>query len=508
MSKKRYGKMNAAGHIRGQQGLEFLSLTEDLAPHEILIVPLEVAKKVHWALICDGSGRILRSDFDFNALQAGLDSLATALQQAIERHCPRLLLIGMEPTGIYHEPLLHLLHAIFAQELARPADAPDLVVRLCYLDPAAVAANRNEKRLRFFKTDHVDLAAIADLLLRGEGFPARLPDPATLQLRAESTVIRHREKQALHLRPLMTSLVDGFWPGLILRADRQGKPADAGSDLDPLFKDFWGSQTARALMEVCPNPYEALRLGAPALRDLIKRETGVQRLGLNLTDKIVAFAQRAPLPPESVVEARIPALQSHLALFNRYQDDIQAAIARIEPCLATTAAQHIVAIGPGATPKLVAWFMGYLGDVSYFAHADQVWSKAGFPPIVYQSGGRFYHGQMAKNGSPGLRAATSILGRSLAAHCAYFGMTFMDACERGKSTKEAYVITAHKVVRVCFALLRDDVPFDPPLIDDYQAYEAQWRARQPAFRQWLRRRPAPHKRHIPQAGQRKKKRRR
>jgi hypothetical protein len=110
--------------------------------------------------------------------------------------------------------------------------------------------------------------------------------------------------------------------------------------------------------------------------------------------------------------------------------------------------------------------------------------------------------------SPGLRAAISILARSLASHCAYFRTTFMDACERGKATSEAYVITAHQVVRVCFALLRDDVPFDPPTIDDYAAFEAAWTARQPASRHWLRQRPAPLQRPIPKAGQRRRKRRR
>jgi len=508
MSKRQYAKVNAAGHIRGQHGLLFVSLIEGLPPQEVLILPVEVSKKVFWAFIADGTGRILRPDFDFNSLRDGIDLFVTILRQAIETYHPRLIFIGLEPTGVYHEPLLRHLYATFAAELARSPGDPDLVIRLCYVDSGAVAQNRSEKRLRAFKTDHVDLAAIADLLVRGEGFPARLPDPATLQLRVESALIRHRDVQALHLRPVMSSLLDALWPGLILRPDPRDKPPDAGSALEPLFSDFWGSQKARALIQACPNPHQVLRLGAPALRDLVKRETGLQRFGLDLAHQIVAFAQRAPLPPEPVAEALIPALQSHLALFNRYQDDIQAALARIEPCLAQTPAQHIVNIGAGATPKLVAWFMGFFGDVSYYAHAGQVWSKGGFPPIIYQSGGKFYHGQMSKNGSPGLRAAISILTRSLAAHCPYFGMTFMDACQRGKSTQEAYVITAHQVVRVCFALLRDDVPFNPPTIPDYAALEAEWKARQPAFRAWLRQRPAPPQRAIPKVGQRKHTRRR
>lgn len=507
MSRNRHAKVNAAGHIRGEQGLSFLKLTGGLAPEEIFIVPIEVAKKVHWMLVCDGSGCILQPDFDFNALQEGLDAFVAVLRTLMEAHGPRLILIGMEPTGIYHEPLLHYLNAIFAPELARQPGEAGLLIRLCYVSSDAVAANRSEKRLRRFKTDHVDLACIADLLLRGEGFPARLPDPTTLQLRVESTLVRHRERQMLHLRPLMTRLLDSIWPGLILHPDPKGKPHDAGSDLKPLFADFWGSQKARALIQACPNPHQVLRLGAPALRERIKRQSGIERLGIQLAHKIIAYAQRAPLPPESVVAAQIPALQSHLALFNRYQDDIEAAISRVTVCLADTPAQHIINIPTGATPRLVARFMAYLGDVSYYAHAGQVWSKAGFTPIVYQSGGKFYHGEISKVGSPGLRAAISILTRSLASHCAYFGVTFMDACQRGKATSEAYVITAHQVVRVCFALLRDDVPFDPPTIDDYAAFEAAWTARQPAFRHWLRQRPAPLQRPIPKAGQRRRKRR-
>jgi len=508
MSKKRHAKVNAAGHIRGLQGLSFLELTEGLTTEEMLIVPIEVAKKVLWALICDGVGNILQPDFDFNSLLEGLNEFVAVLRHAIEEYHPRLVIIGLEPTGIYHEPILRHLKTVFQVELARQPGDAGLVVRLCFVDTAAVAGNRSEKRLRHFKTDHVDLACIADLLLRGEGFPARLPDHFTLQLRVESSLVRHRETQMLHLRPLMSRLLDSFWPGLILRPDPKGKPSDAGTELEPLFKNFWGSQKARAFILACPNPYQVLRLGAPALRELIKRQTGVERFGLELAHKIVAFARRAPLPPESVVEAQIPALQSHLALFNRYQADIETAVGRIELCLADSPAQHIVNIPSGASPRLVARFVAYFGHVSYYAHAGQVWSKAGFSPIVYQSGGKFYHGEMAKDGSPGLRAAISVLARSLASHCAYFGTTFMDACERGKATPEAYVITAHQVVRVCFALLRDDVPFDPPTIDDYAAFQAAWRARQPGFRRWLRQRLAPPKRHIPKAGQRKKKRRR
>ena len=65
MSHKRHAKVNAAGHIRGQQGLLFLRLTEGLSPKEILIVPIEVAKKVH---LCAFRPGLVQSRFSTHRL--------------------------------------------------------------------------------------------------------------------------------------------------------------------------------------------------------------------------------------------------------------------------------------------------------------------------------------------------------------------------------------------------------------------------------------------------------
>ena len=82
-----------------------------------------------------------------------------------------------------------------------------------------------------------------------------------------------------------------------------------------------------------------------------------------------------------------------------------------------------------------------------------------------------------KQGDPFFRDTLYLLGYHLALHCPYFGNTFLDAVERGKSEVEATIHTAHKVNRVFIHLLQHDEPFDPPGIRDYDAFRRQWEVR-------------------------------
>ena len=84
---------------------------------------------------------------------------------------------------------------------------------------------------------------------------------------------------------------------------------------------------------------------------------------------------------------------------------------------------------------------------------------------------------MSKKGNPFFRDTLYLLGYQLGLHCAYFGNTFLNAIERGKSPIEATIHTAHKVNRVFIHLLKRDEPFDPPDIPDYPAFCRQWEVR-------------------------------
>jgi hypothetical protein len=78
--------------------------------------------------------------------------------------------VGIEAAGHHHQTLTaHLL------------DRDELVVRL--LNPAQVAAVRNQQGNRRRKTDWLDAAAICELLARGEGALVHLDGSAAAALR-------------------------------------------------------------------------------------------------------------------------------------------------------------------------------------------------------------------------------------------------------------------------------------------------------------------------------------
>jgi transposase len=152
----------------------FLQLTIGIAPHKILFSPIDGSNHFHVALFHDISGRLLSDFFHFSASKMGFASFTSSLDELFSTHAPELVFIGMEPTSVYYEALLHNLHQ-------RYADSASPKLQLCIVDPAPVKDNRHQHSLRLHKSDQVDAAAIGELLMRALYIPAPFCSPqATL----------------------------------------------------------------------------------------------------------------------------------------------------------------------------------------------------------------------------------------------------------------------------------------------------------------------------------------
>ncbi|MCZ7629529.1 MAG: IS110 family transposase [Microthrixaceae bacterium] len=108
--------------------------------------------------------------------------------------------VGIETAGHYHRPLVEYLVA------GR--------VEVVELNPAAVKAARGQQPRARQKTDERDLAAIADLLIRGAGRP---PQQRTSAVPEQAAWVAHRRRkvdmgrrlgQQIHAQP------DLVFPGL------------------------------------------------------------------------------------------------------------------------------------------------------------------------------------------------------------------------------------------------------------------------------------------------------
>jgi len=458
-------------HIQGRRAEAFRQLREGISDQEILCAPLDIGKNVHWAAFHTGDGQLLHAPFEVSTLKTGYERYVQTLDELVAAHRPRLVILGHEPTGVYHESWARNLLTRYADHLAERA-TPRFVYQ--WVNSYQVKLNRTQTTLSFNKTDLLDLGAIGDLLLRGLGFPARLPSDTDLLVRQEVYALRATQAEQRRVGNRIIGLFDQLIPGALLNPRRLAR---AHPELDvpsPLATRPLERQLVEALITLCPNPYDILALGNPGIIALF-HEHGY-RCGPKTADKLLAVVQRALLPPADVAPAFAAILQREFAHYQFLSTQRAAALASLETLLPHTRARHLLPI-PGTSAHLLARYLTGVGNLDDVLFAGQIWKKAGMTPTLYSSGDVVIYGQMSKQGDPFFRDTLYLLGYQLALHCPYFGDAFLNAIERGKSETEATIHAAHKVNRVFFHLLQHDEPFDPPDIPDYPAFARHGEAR-------------------------------
>jgi transposase len=464
---KRTSKKRQLIHIQGRRAEAFRQLTAGIPYEQTLVAPLDIGKNIHWAAFHTRDGLLLHEPLELSSLKEGFERYTTTLDSLIATRQPQLVLLGHEPTGIYHEAWARQLTARYAEHLAGTA-APRFLYYL--VNSYQVKLNRTQTTLSFNKTDLIDLGAIGDLLARGLGFPLRLPSPADLLLRQEVAALRALQSEQRRVMTRFLVTFDQLIPSALLNPRRfarshPGRSAPTPLATKPLARDFM-----QALITLCPDPYAVQRLGSQGLQDLFHQHG--YRCGPKTAAKILAVIDRAVLPPPEVALLLARQLQRNFTHYQYLAEQGQQILDNLTTLLPTTSARHLLAI-PGASPNLVARYLALIGDPQTILFADQVWALAGLHPRTYVTGDVVVHGEISKEGDPALRGLLYQLGYQLAMHCAYFGTTFLRAIAAGKSETEATLHTAHQVNRVFLHLLKNDEPFDPP-IPDYPALCQRW----------------------------------
>jgi hypothetical protein len=189
---------------------------------------------------------------------------------------------------------------------------------------------------------------------------------------------------------------DQLIPGAFLNTRRFAR---AHPDLPvpkPLATRPLERQMVEALITLCPNPYDILKLGQKGIIDLFHEHS--YRCGPKTADKILSVVRRSLLPPSDVAPAFATILQREFEHYQLLASQQQKGIDNLELLLPTTSARHLLPI-PGTSPHLVARYLTGVGNVDDVLFADQVWAKAGMNPSVYISGDVIVYGEMSKQGN-------------------------------------------------------------------------------------------------------------
>ena len=192
-------------HVHGARAQQLSARTGGVPLDKLVAVPVDVGKSTAVAMACDFTGQLLVPPLEFPLDLRGVAELAARVGGRLPA-ATELVGVGVEAAGHYHRPLL--------------ADGvPPGSWQVVELNPAWVTAQRCVNGSRGVKTDRVDLAAIADLVLAGRGHLVRAPvdDLVELTTRAAAGVGYHAGHGQARCRSI------GVWRGVGARLGRAGR---------------------------------------------------------------------------------------------------------------------------------------------------------------------------------------------------------------------------------------------------------------------------------------------
>ena len=394
-----------------------------------LHVGIDVSRDTHHVVLTDPTATARWGHLTVPNDAGGAVRLGEEVQRVADAHACDHVRCGLEATGVY---AWHL-----ALWLAQAPESLTVPTTVYLLQPRSVHAYAQSYGAKRGKTDRQDAWLIAELL----DLPKLLPHPFRVADRtlALQRLTRHR----FHLVRQMTRLKNYAASYLFLKAN--------GLVQHPPQSDRFGAAT-QAVLEA----YHTVEdIAAASLEDLVQ----CLQQGAQATRQAAQASFRLPGTLKDPVHQ---ILSWTLQDIRYYQSQLKVVERRIaqEPVTRINRLRTI----PGYGPVFSAGTLSEIGDIQYFATDNQLAQFAGITWPAHQSGDfEAEDTPMARTGNVFLRydllEAANSVRRYDATYAAFYAKKYAEATKHAHG--RALVLTARKLTRLVFALLRDDRAYDP-----------------------------------------------
>jgi transposase len=379
----------------------------------------------------------------------GYEAFRAWLQAQISAAPERRIVVGFEPTGIYHEAWVGALQREVGQR-----------IELRQLNPFQVGQKRAQlKNGRKQKSDPLDTLAIAHCLRDGLGYPAQPLQPDSLRFELWARSLRQTQRMLGRLERQVLAQVDRLCPGLLLEVGAFQRAHPHLVAPEPWVRTRPLERKLLALLlEHAPNPYTWLSW-RPSQIQSFYRQHGLACGPITL-EHIQQVLPNLLLPPPAIAERLAEQLHSDFLLYQQIAQRLTALAQQADELVPGSPAQVLTSFGAIGN-YLAGQYLAWVGDPARFQHADQVWSLAGFDLVRADSGDRRRVGKLTKRGAGPFRHILYTIGLKVSQSVPQLAATKQRARQRGLGPVGAVIHVAHRANRICFRLLRDQVPFDP-----------------------------------------------
>lgn len=416
------------GFIGGDLRERFVDRVKESDPGRLLAVPIDVGKRSAAAMVCDFWGEIVVPPFDFPLNENGFQDFSVAMARAEAQKDATWARVGIESAGHYHRPLQARLEANG--------------IEVTVFNPAQVKENRNQDLLRSQKSDAIDLAAMAELLIRGKGrISMRAPDAVAIQ----GALALHRTRKIRSrsaLKNQIHSHLDLVFPGL---SDCLWNPIE--------------SKAGRVMLDEGLTPQRVRRMGPERLLRFCSTR-GV-RLTRMKAAEIVGAARVAFALPEAMSAVRLRILMADMELLAKLDQEVDETEEQLAEILPETPADILTTL-PRVSVVRASNYGGAVGDITRFRHAGQVYRLSGLVPRRYESASKIWTTtKISREGKVELREAILELGKALRQGHPNFTRYAASLKARGKAGGVIQCAVGQRANRLAFAMMRDQRPFDP-----------------------------------------------
>ena len=334
--------------------------------------------------------------------------------------------VGIEAAGHYHQPLM------------APSSWP-AEWELLELNPAHVTEQRRVQGRRRVKTDAIDLEAITELVLSGQGTPVT---ERALVIGALTAWVAHRSRRVEARTALKNQLLgqlDRAFPGLTLA-----------------LPDVLGTKVGRLVAEHFTDPTRLASLGENRfIRFAATRGLIVQ---CRVATRVVAAAREALPTPDAVVAREIVA--NDLRMLSVLDQQAAQAEDHLSLLLPQTPFAVLTSVPGWATIRASAYGAA-VGDPCRWPGPKQIYRASGLSPMQYESAGKRRDGAISREGSVELRRALIDLGVGLWLNDPAAKAYAAALRDRGKKGGVIACALANRANRIAYALVRDQHPYDP-----------------------------------------------
>ena len=387
----------------------------------MIYVGIDVAKDKHDCCILGPDGEILFSPFTFSNNRQGFDELYEKIGSLTSDLSE--VKVGLEATGHYS---LNLLHSLLDNGLP------------CYvINPLHTNLYRKGQSLRKTKTDKVDAASIAMMLLTDRTLKPYTP--ASYHNEELKSLTRYRfdkVQERAKLKSSVSRLVSILFPEL-----EKLVPSLHMASVYALLSEFPGASwiAAAHLTRLKNLLYEASKGHYDREMSIVIRDAARSSVGTVAPAKSMELKHTLHLI--EVISEEINEIENAI---DEIMDSLDSPITTI----------------PGIKNRMGAMILAEIGDFSRFDNPDQILAYAGLSPSTYQSGQlTSSYAHMEKRGSRYLRYALF----NAAQYVCMWDPTFKAYLAKKRAEgKHYYVAISHackKLVRLIYRMQLTGEPY-------------------------------------------------